>query len=204
MTIREKPLHLVLFRGDNTRAGAEVLVGSAAAERAPAQVESLLQVGDLAKASGKTVRAIHLYEELGLLRAHDRSKGRYRLYTDEALVRVRWISKLQSLGLSLSEIQQLVSEQEASGSAQFAASRLGEVYRAKLTETRTKIAELRALEEELSDSLEFLAACNTACESELPVHSCPTCERHPERPNAPDLVAGVHVRRRARESKNLA
>jgi len=166
----------------------------------PPASESLLQVGDLAKGSGKTVRAIHLYEELGLLPAHDRSKGRYRLYTEEALVRVRWISKLQSLGLSLSEIQQLVKEQEGSGSAQFAASRLGEVYQAKLTETRTKIAELRALEEELEESLEFLATCNTACESELPVHSCPTCERHPERPNAPpDLVAGVHVSRRVRD-----
>lgn len=161
--------------------------------------ENLLQVGDLAKATGKTVRAIHLYEELGLLPAHDRSKGRYRLYTEEALVRVRWINKLQSLGLSLSEIQKLVSEQEESGSAQFAASRLGEVYRAKLIETRTKIAELRALEEELEESLEFLATCNTACESELPVNSCPTCARHPERPNAPDLVAGVHIARRVRD-----
>jgi DNA-binding transcriptional MerR regulator len=59
---------------------------------------------------GKTVRAIHLYEELGLLKASERSKGRYRLFTEEALVRVRWITKLQSLGLSLSEIQQLVKD----------------------------------------------------------------------------------------------
>src|SRR4051794_30996620 len=74
----------------------------------------LLQVGDLAKATGKTVRAIHLYEELGLLRAHERSKGRYRLFTSDALIRVRWISKLQNLGLSLSEIQELVREQDGS------------------------------------------------------------------------------------------
>ena len=153
--------------------------------------ESLLQVGELAKATGKTVRAIHLYEELGLLRAHERSKGRYRLFTEEALGRVRWITKLQSLGLSLSEIQALVREQEASGSAQFAATRLREVYRAKLLETQTKLAELRALEAELQDSLAYLDGCHTACASELPVHSCPSCERHAER--APELVAGVHL-----------
>jgi|SRR5690606_3142346 len=152
-----------------------------------------LQVGDLAKATGKTVRAIHLYEELGLLRAHERSKGRYRLFTEEALVRVRWIAKLQNLGLSLSEIQELVREQEASGSAVFAATRLRELYRAKLEATRTKIAELRGLEAELEESLAFLSGCNTACEPALPVHSCPTCERHPERPNAPELVVGAHV-----------
>src|SRR5262245_25406992 len=42
----------------------------------------LLQVGDLAKLSGKTVRAIHLYEDLGLLRPIDRSKGRFRLFNE--------------------------------------------------------------------------------------------------------------------------
>lgn len=197
MATREKPIHLMLFPGDPARqkadAGLERERGLKILANEPD--ESLLQVGELAKASGKTVRAIHLYEELGLLRTHERSKGRYRLFTEEALVRVRWIAKLQGLGLSLSEIQELVKEQEALGSAQFAATRLGQVYRAKLDETRVKIKELSALEAELEDSLAYLATCGTACEPELPVHSCPTCERHPERPNAPDLVAGVHLSR---------
>jgi MerR family transcriptional regulator, copper efflux regulator len=215
MASREKPLHLVLFQGESGPGQGSAVVGrrsgssptassptasspvhaSGAGHSAEGGSEALLQVGELAKASGKTVRAIHLYEELGLLRAHERSKGRYRLFTEEALVRVRWITKLQSLGLSLSEIQELIKEQEESGSAQFAATRLGQVYQGKLLETRTKIAELRALEAELEDSLAFLAACGSECEPELPVHSCPTCERHRERPNAPDLVAGVQLRR---------
>jgi DNA-binding transcriptional MerR regulator len=176
--------HLIVYPGGSQQ-GSE---GEGAA---------LLQVGELAKSTGKTVRAIHLYEELGLLRAHERSKGRYRLFTEEALVRVRWITKLQSLGLSLSEIQELVKEQESSGSAQFAASRLREVYEKKLEETRTKLSELRALEAELKDSLAFLTACDTACVAELPVHSCPSCERHPSWPNTPELVAGVHVSTRS-------
>ena len=152
-----------------------------------------LQVGDLAKATGKTVRAIHLYEELGLLRAHERSKGRYRLFTADALLRVRWISKLQNLGLSLSEIQELVREQDGSGSATAAAQKLKEAYVARLAETRKKIEELRELESELEDSLAYLTACHSACESAVPVHSCPSCDRHPERPQAPELVSAVHV-----------
>ena len=40
--------------------------------------EELMQVGDLARETGKTVRAIHLYEELQLLRPAARSKGRTR------------------------------------------------------------------------------------------------------------------------------
>jgi DNA-binding transcriptional MerR regulator len=153
----------------------------------------LLQVGDLAKAAGKTVRAIHLYEELGLLRAHERSKGRYRLFTSDALIRVRWIAKLQSLGLSLSEIQELVREQDGSGSATVAAQKLREAYVARLAETRRKIEELRELEAELEQSLAYLTACDSACESKTPVHSCPSCDRHPEREHAPELVTAVHV-----------
>lgn len=155
--------------------------------------EELLQVGDLAKATGKTVRAIHLYEELGLLRAHERSKGRYRLFTSEALLRVRWISKLQSLGLSLSQIQSLVREQEGSGSASIAAQKLRETYAQKLEQTRSKLAELQRLEAELEDSLRFLSTCDSACPSAVPVHSCPTCDRHPESHEVPELITGVHV-----------
>jgi DNA-binding transcriptional MerR regulator len=153
--------------------------------------EVLLQVGDLARAVGKTVRAIHLYEELGLLKAHERSKGRYRLFTQDAVVRVRWIIKLQSLGLSLSEIQGIERARTDVRSAQSAAARLREVYETKLDETRTKIEELRALETELVASLDYLAGCNTACESEVKVECCPSCERHPEDP--PELVAGANV-----------
>src|SRR5262245_33587781 len=65
----------------------------------------LMQVGDLAKEAGKTVRAIHLYEELNLLKPAARSKGRYRLYSRDALTRIRWIGKLQDMGFSLTDIQ---------------------------------------------------------------------------------------------------
>ena len=187
--------HLVIVApGSALDATSERAVGAARAERLePTEEAELLLVGDLAKAVGKTVRAIHLYEELGLVRAHERSKGRYRLFAQDALVRVRWISKLQSLGLSLSDIQALVRGQTDAASAQFAAMRLREVYLAKLVETRSKLAELKALESELEQSLEFLSTCHSACESEVTVHSCPTCARHPEQPNPPELVVGSRV-----------
>src|ERR1700740_633657 len=64
----------------------------------------LLRVGDLARATGKTVRAIHLYEEMGLLRPSTRSSGGYRLYGAVAIERVRWIELLHGLGFSLQEM----------------------------------------------------------------------------------------------------
>ncbi|HEU5074349.1 MAG TPA: MerR family DNA-binding transcriptional regulator, partial [Polyangiaceae bacterium] len=71
-----------------------LMLGAPAALRASEVTDgdehpALMQVGELAKATGKTVRAIHLYEELGLLRPANRSKGRYRLFSADAELRVR-------------------------------------------------------------------------------------------------------------------
>ncbi len=151
----------------------------------------LLQVGELAKATGKTVRAIHLYESMGLIEPVRRSKGRYRLFAPDAKVRVRWISKLQSLGLSLSDIQDIVEKRQASESARLAAQELRDVYETKLQEVRDKIREYRALEVELSASVEFLQACQHACTDEL---TCAHCTHHHDvSEGAPELVAGARV-----------
>jgi DNA-binding transcriptional MerR regulator len=161
--------------------------GGAAEESTP------LLVGDLAKATGKTVRAIHLYEDLGLLKPADRSKGRYRLFTTDALVRVRWITKLQSLGLSLSQIQDIARRLEEEPSARDVAARLRDIYATKVVETRAKLAELKSLERELEATLQFLSICESACPSEAPTHSCPTCDHHPETSTTPELVAGAQI-----------
>src|SRR5262245_44197266 len=75
-------------------------------------LERTLKVGELARLSGKTVRALHLYEERGLLDPIERSKGGFRLYAEDALVRVRWISKLQEMGFSLTDIQKMLEQWE--------------------------------------------------------------------------------------------
>ena len=45
----------------------------------------LLRVGELARVVGKTVRAMHLYEEMGLVKPASRSAGGYRLYAADAV-----------------------------------------------------------------------------------------------------------------------
>lgn len=156
-----------------------------------AEDERLLQVGDIAKATGKTVRAIHHYEEVGLLRPHARSKGRYRLYDHAALTRVRWIGKLHDLGLSLSQIQQIVTNWESSSSAPGAMSRIRDVYQQKLEEVRGQIANLAALERELVASIAYLDACDACDPAEL-VAACTNCNLHDRSQAEPELVAGIH------------
>lgn len=154
--------------------------------------QSPLQVGDLAKLTGKTVRAIHHYEELGLIEPVGRSKGHYRLFDPETPVRIRWISKLQSLGLSLGEIRTLVKNRQASPSAQQSANQLRVMYEEKLSDVRSRLKELSALEQELEASLAYLDSCGTSCTPDLVPTDCAQCDRHPEA-HEPDLISGALV-----------
>ena len=151
----------------------------------------LMQVGDLARESGKTVRAIHLYEELELLRPAARSKGRFRLYGPDALVRIRWITKLQSLGFTLTDIKAIVKDLGEQPSAPSAMTKVRAVYQQKLEETRRQIAELRSLECEILASLAYLDTCDHVCEPDRELPSCERCDHHPEAQDVPDLVAGL-------------
>lgn len=153
-------------------------------------LEDLVQIGGLARETGKTVRAIHLYEELELLKPAARSKGRYRLYGREAIVRIRWITKLQDLGFTLSDIKGIVKELASQRSAPSAMTRVRDVYRRKLDEARAQMARLHALECEILASLSYLDTCDSVCEANRPVPDCQCCD-HPHKTELPDLVAGL-------------
>ena len=65
---------------------------------------SLIRVGDLASAAGLTVRALHHYEEIGLLNPSARTPAGHRLYGAGSVERLYRISRLRRLGLSLDQI----------------------------------------------------------------------------------------------------
>ncbi len=156
----------------------------------------LMQIGNLARETGKTVRAIHLYEELGLLAPAARSKGRFRLYTREALMRIRWIGKLQGMGFSLGDIQTIVREWELLESAPGAMKRMREVYARKLEDTREQRRRLEALEHELAASLEYLDTCDV-CDPQRLLSACNCCDLHDKEVDVPELVLGFRASRPA-------
>src|SRR5439155_21766358 len=85
-------------------------------DRMEAAISKHLKVGDLARQSGKSVRALRLYEELDLLHPVARSNGGFRLYDESALTRIRWIELLQVSGLSLHQIQGVLQAWHGSNS----------------------------------------------------------------------------------------
>jgi len=68
----------------------------------------LLKVGELAKRTGLTVRALHHYDSIGLLRASGRSESGYRLYSRDDVARLHGIQTLRRMGLPLGDVAKLL------------------------------------------------------------------------------------------------
>jgi DNA-binding transcriptional MerR regulator len=126
----------------------------------PEASRPLIRVGDLARETGRTVRAIHLYEELGLLKPGARTKGGFRLYAPEAQVRIQWIGKLQEMGFSLGDIQAIVRDLDQCESGPGAMKRIRALYARKLQDTLEQAGRLQALQRELEGSIAYLDTCD--------------------------------------------
>jgi DNA-binding transcriptional MerR regulator len=66
--------------------------------------EKLWKIGELAKATGLTVRTLHHYDEIGLLVPSERTQAGHRMYGDDDVRRLYEIRALRELGLPLQEI----------------------------------------------------------------------------------------------------
>lgn len=66
-----------------------------------------VQIGELAKSLAITTRTIRYYEEIGLMGKTERLGGGTRTYTKDDILRLKFILKLKTMGISLKEIQEL-------------------------------------------------------------------------------------------------
>jgi DNA-binding transcriptional MerR regulator len=67
------------------------------------------KIGEMADAAGLSVRTLHYYDQIGLLRPSLRNPGGYRLYTGDDASRLYQIVALRSLGLQLGQIRDYLS-----------------------------------------------------------------------------------------------
>jgi DNA-binding transcriptional MerR regulator len=109
-----------------------------------------MQIGEVARRASLTVDAIRFYERRRLLPKAERTAGRFRLYTEDALERLRFIQQMQALGFSLTEVGELLKLRERKVDACESVEKLLE---AKLADVRSKLADLRQLESELVTDL---------------------------------------------------
>jgi DNA-binding transcriptional MerR regulator len=73
-----------------------------------------LKVGELAKRTGLTVRTLHHYDDIGLLKPSLHTDSGHRLYTVRDLARLQQIVSLRQLGFSLDQVRECLDRPEFS------------------------------------------------------------------------------------------
>ena len=111
-----------------------------------------MKVGELARRTGLSVRALHYYDEIGLLSPAQHTASRHRLYGGPELLRLQQIKSLRQLGFTLEEIRGLLDNPALSPRSVL------EMHAARL---RAQIAE----RERVATLLESLAASLSTAES---------------------------------------
>ena len=103
-----------------------------------------MKIGELARQTGLTIRALRYYEEVGLLVPSGRMESGYRLYGPEEIEQLHRILSLKQLGLSLDEIRTCLEDPGFSP---------GEMIRKQLRQ----LEEEMAMQKQLRRQLEMLA-----------------------------------------------
>ncbi|WP_394846212.1 MerR family transcriptional regulator [Pendulispora brunnea] len=94
-----------------------------------------LTIGELARRTGMPVKTLRFYSDEGLLPPAERSRSGYRLYGEEALVRLDLVRTLREAGLGLDSIKKVL-QREAS---------LADALRLRLAAVEAHIASLQRI-----------------------------------------------------------
>lgn len=80
----------------------------AARAASPAGAGPRMQIGEAASRAGLSIRTLRHYEEAGLVVPSGRSEGRFRLYTEKDVARLRVVRRMKPLGFTLEEMRDLL------------------------------------------------------------------------------------------------
>jgi DNA-binding transcriptional MerR regulator len=116
------------------------------------------KIGELARATGLTVRTLHHYDSLGLLRPSRRSAAGYRLYGEEDLGTLQRIVSLRQIGFPLEAIRECLQRPD------FSAAHVVEMH---LQRARSQLAEAEGLVRRLETVAEHLKHNGRASPEEL-------------------------------------
>lgn len=122
-----------------------------------------LTTGEVAKQGGVKLETIRYYERRGLLAKPPRTASGYRMFTTDAVRRLRFIRHAQALGFSLEEIQELLTLRLTRGRS---CADVQARAQTKLEQIDEKIRSLRAMRKALTQ-------VTTACPGKGPLSKCP-------------------------------
>ena len=125
-----------------------------------------LTIGQLAKQGGVNLESIRYYERRGLLPRPPRTGSGYRVFSDDAVRRIRFIKRAQVLGFSLREIEELLTLR----------ARPGRSCANVQAKTKAKIADIDAKLRTLTAMKRALTRLVAACDGRAAVGDCPILE----------------------------
>src|SRR5438445_9930520 len=106
-----------------------------------------LRTAQLANEGGVNVETIRYYERHGLLPRPPRTASGYRIFSEDAVKRLRFIKHAQALGFSLKEIKELLDIQVKRNSSCADVRRKAQ---AKIADVDEKVRHLRAIKNALA------------------------------------------------------
>jgi DNA-binding transcriptional MerR regulator len=116
-----------------------------------------LRIGALASRTGTNAPTIRYYEQIGLLPRADRHSGGQRIYGAEDVGRLTFIRRCREFGFSIGRVRALVGLVQDRQRSCLHARDLANDH---LTEVRSKLKQLRALERSIA---KFVADCDSLC-----------------------------------------
>jgi MerR family transcriptional regulator, mercuric resistance operon regulatory protein len=114
-----------------------------------------LAIGALSRRTGCNIETIRYYERVGLLPAPARSPGGYRLYGTGHLKRLTFIRRARALGFSIDEVRMLL---KLADGRRRPCAEVRVVAARHLDDVRLKLADLKAMESVLSETVARCAA----------------------------------------------
>lgn len=79
----------------------------------------MLSIKEVTKQTGVTVRTLRYYDEIELLLPAGKTEGGHRLYGEKELIKLQEIQFLKSLGFSLKENKQLLTDDNSDWATSF-------------------------------------------------------------------------------------
>ncbi|MFM6356634.1 MAG: heavy metal-responsive transcriptional regulator [Planktothrix sp.] len=126
----------------------------------------MFQVGEVSRRLELNPQTLYFYERIGLIPPPQRTVSGYRLYSEQDINRIAFITRVKSLGLSLDEIQDILALKDGKElTCQAVYYRLNQ----KVQDIQDHIQKLQTLHDEL---LPLLEQCHNNFDHPDPTHQC--------------------------------
>ena len=113
--------------------------------------EGTYAIGEISRLVGLSQRTIRYYEEIGLLHSIRRIESGKRVYTDNDVRRLKFISRLKVLGLSLAEMVELEKIYRKQRNNREILPKLLQILDERAVQIDDRVAQLVALKKEIRE-----------------------------------------------------